>query len=44
MKKLLSTIVAVTIAFTANAQVKSNGGYPIIPVPFTSVKVVENSF
>ena len=44
MKKLLSTIVAVTIAFTANAQVKSNGGYPITPVPFTSVKVVENSF
>lgn len=28
----------------AGAQKKANGGYPITPVPFTSVKVANNSF
>lgn len=44
MKKLLSTIVATTIAVSSFAQTKQHSGYPINPVPFTSVKVVENSF
>lgn len=38
------TMMAGMMLLTANAQVKGNAGYPISPVPFTSVKVVENSF
>lgn len=44
MKKLLSTIIATGVAIGAFAQSKQHSGYPISPVPFTSVKVVENSF
>ena len=37
-------MMAGMVLLAANAQVKGNAGYPISPVPFTSVKVVENSF
>ena len=38
MKKLIYLIVGL-VAFSAHAQKKQEGGYPITPVPFTSVKV-----
>lgn len=44
--RILSAIIALAVSLTATAQrsaVKS-AGYPITPVPFTSVKVSPNSF
>jgi len=43
MKRLFLGIIAGALAVTGQAQ-KHSGGYPITPVPFTSVKVVNNSF
>ncbi len=46
MKKFVQILllsVLVSPSLTASAQ-KSDGGYPITPVPFTSVKVSPNSF
>ena len=37
-------MMAAALFLSANAQTKNHVGYPITPVPFTSVKVVENSF
>lgn len=44
MKKILLTLALTTIMFTTYAQTKQYMGYPFTPVPFTSVKVVANSF
>ncbi|MDD3388426.1 MAG: glycoside hydrolase family 127 protein [Prevotella sp.] len=43
MKRILLTLMVVAIATMGVAQ-KRGGGYPITPVPFTSVKVANNSF
>ena len=42
MKRLLS--IFATLAATIGTFAQNNSGYPITPVPFTSVKVAENSF
>ncbi len=45
MKHFLLTLLLAVGAWGMQAQVKqASNGYPIQPVPFTSVKVVENSF
>ena len=47
MKKILMTSALAALALMpASAQKvsKSSGGYPITPVPFTSVKVWNNTF
>ena len=46
MKRILASILATCAVVGAYGQNKpaENGGYPITPVPFTSVKVAENSF
>ncbi|MDO4181082.1 MAG: glycoside hydrolase family 127 protein, partial [Bacteroidales bacterium] len=42
MKKLLATALLATVALGSQAQVKNQShGYPIDPVPFTSVKVTD---
>ncbi|MFQ7114218.1 beta-L-arabinofuranosidase domain-containing protein, partial [Hallella bergensis] len=43
MKRKIITLLTAMIATAGMAQ-KSNGGYPITPVPFTAVKVASNSF
>ena len=43
MKRIILTLMVVAIATMGVAQ-KRGGGYPITPVPFTSVKVANNSF
>ena len=45
MKRLFLIILIIAIILPASAQKKDqSGGYPITPVPFTSVKVESNSF
>lgn len=45
MKKIILTTLATAITLTACTQHEEpKGGYPITPVPFTSVKVENNSF
>ena len=45
MKKIILTALTAAIILPASAQKKDqSGGYPITPVPFTSVKVESNSF
>lgn len=46
MKRILASILATCAVVGAYGQNEpaENGGYPITPVPFTSVKVAENSF
>ena len=45
MKNTIVTLLAAGVAMGAKAQKGADsGGYPITPVPFTSVKVAENSF
>ena len=45
MKRLLLIILTIAIILPASAQKKDqSSGYPITPVPFTSVKVESNSF
>ena len=45
MKKIILTALTAAIILPASAQKKDQaGGYPITPVPFTSVKVESNSF
>ena len=44
MRKQLLSAVCLSAVLAATAKGKANGGYPITPVPFTSVKVVGNSF
>ncbi len=45
MKKFLTAMLLAAIVSSGQAQVKQkSNGYPIEPVPFTSVKVMENSF
>ncbi len=45
MKKIILTAITAAIALTACTQREEpKGGYPITPVPFTSVKVETNSF
>lgn len=43
MKKLIAIIAAAAMTVSAGAQDK-NGGYPITQVPFTKVKVAQNTF
>lgn len=43
MRRLILSMLTVAMAATGSAQTKS-GGYPITPVPFTSVKVWQNTF
>ncbi|MBM6992485.1 MAG: glycoside hydrolase family 127 protein [Prevotella sp.] len=43
MRRLFLSLLAGLLAVAGQAQ-KRSGGYPITPVPFTSVKVVNNSF
>lgn len=44
-RHLIISALALTTTLSATAQSKdSSGGYPITPVPFTSVKVTNNSF
>ena len=43
--RILTTIVALGATFTTlHAQQPTNGGYPIAPVPFTHVKVMQGTF
>ena len=45
MRKTIITALAALTLLPASAQKKSiSGGYPIMPVPFTSVKVWNNTF
>ena len=43
MKKLIALTMAASVAISMAAQDK-NGGYPITQVPFTKVKVAQNTF
>lgn len=44
MKRFLTVAMVTATTLSATAQKTSSGGYPITPVPFTSVKVTNNSF
>lgn len=44
MKKTLTTVALLALTLAVGAQTHRSGGYPITPVPFTSVKVAPNSF
>ncbi len=44
MKKIILTLSLVSFLLPACCQTAGTGGYPVTPVPFTSVKVAENSF
>ena len=45
MKKIILTALSAVIALSGCTQKKaSSAGYPITPVPFTSVKVENESF
>ncbi|MFA6728515.1 MAG: beta-L-arabinofuranosidase domain-containing protein, partial [Prevotella sp.] len=44
MKTLFLTVALAATVLSANAKNDNSRGYPITPVPFTSVKVWDNSF
>ena len=43
-KQFITILAGLAILVSASAQPVSNAGYPINPVPFTSVKIEQNSF